>query len=271
MPFNLVKISKQAGIILAQCWLSMSSFGQVFELSIKEKQWLGEQIFINECSANIECTTSWNEGEEFPSLGIGHFIWFQAEQKTPFEETFPALLEFIRNKNAPVPIWIETEEPNSPWQSRAEFYSKFNSTEMVQLREFLTDSRSLQVEFIIQRLNQSLEAIITDFPIKDRPEIRGMIQSLRTSHRPYGQYALIDYVHFKGTGLAVTERYKAQGWGLRQILEQMMTTPTSLYSFVQVAKSLLEMRVINAPIMRNERRWLAGWEKRVETYLPPSN
>ena len=63
MPFNLVKISKQAGIILAQCWLSMSSFGQVFELSIKEKQWLGEQIFINECSGNIECTTSWNEGE----------------------------------------------------------------------------------------------------------------------------------------------------------------------------------------------------------------
>jgi hypothetical protein len=271
MPLNLIKISKQAGIILAQFWLCANSYSQAFDLSIKEKEWLGEQIFINECSGNIECTTSWNEGEEFPSLGIGHFIWFQAGQTTPFEETFPALLKFIRTKNAHVPSWLETEEPNSPWRSRAQFYSKFNSPEMVELRGFLTDSRSLQVEFIIQRLNQTLEVIITDFPEADRPKARDIIQSLLTSHRPYGQYALIDYVHFKGTGLVVTERYKNKGWGLRQILEQMLTTPTSLYSFVQVAKSLLEMRVINAPIIRNEQRWLAGWEKRVETYLPPSN
>ena len=254
--------------MLCQFLVFTEANSQIFQLSDTEIQWLGERIFINECAGNLECITSWNEGEEFPSLGIGHFIWYKAEQNAPFEETFPALLKFMSSKTKEIPEWLTVERANSPWESRNEFYSDFNSVRMIELRKFLAEHKSLQVEFIIQRMNLSLKTIISDFPERDRAEIRNIIQSLINSQQPYGTYALIDYVHFKGTGLKLTERYNNQGWGLRQILEKMMLTEPTLYSFVQTANTVLETRVFNSPSNRNERRWLAGWQKRVSTYLP---
>jgi len=262
------KTNKLFVFLICQILTFTEANSQVFQLSNSETQWLGEQIFSNECGGNFECITSWNEGEEFPSLGIGHFIWYKTGQSAPFEETFPALLTFMASRNAKIPEWLETEHVNSPWESRYEFYSDFNSPKMKELREFLAEHRSLQVDFIIQRLILSLNTIISDFPEKDRAKIRNIIQSLINSHQPYGSYAVIDYAHFKGTGLKLTERYKNQGWGLRQILEKMMLTEPTLYSFVQTANTVLEARVINSPIARNEQRWLDGWQKRVETYLP---
>ena len=99
--------------------------------------------------------------------------------------------------------------------------------------------------------------------------VREKLSTLAQSHPPYGSYALIDYVHFKGTGLTPSERYENQGWGLQQVIEEMESEPTTLYSFVQTAKRILSRRVANAPIERNEQRWHAGWHKRVESYLPP--
>ena len=40
-------------------------------LNEEQQQWIGQQIFNNECALQIDCLTSWNSGEEFPSLGIG--------------------------------------------------------------------------------------------------------------------------------------------------------------------------------------------------------
>ncbi|MBX9724225.1 MAG: hypothetical protein K2X81_22645, partial [Candidatus Obscuribacterales bacterium] len=45
-------------------------------LSEKEAAAVGQKIWRNECSGSIDGLTSWNAGEEFPSLGIGHFIWY---------------------------------------------------------------------------------------------------------------------------------------------------------------------------------------------------
>ena len=36
----------------------------------------GMKIWQNESGATVSGLTHWNEGEEFPSLGIGHFIWY---------------------------------------------------------------------------------------------------------------------------------------------------------------------------------------------------
>ena len=38
--------------------------------------------------------------EDFPSLGIGHFIWYRADQQSTFEETFPQLIEFMNTKRS---------------------------------------------------------------------------------------------------------------------------------------------------------------------------
>ena len=47
------------------------------ELSLEQENWIGQQIFNNECAMQISCLTAWNLGEDFPSLGIAHFIWYK--------------------------------------------------------------------------------------------------------------------------------------------------------------------------------------------------
>ena len=241
-----------------------------FQLTSHELKSLGEQIYSNECNTNFECLTSWNSGEDFPSLGIGHFIWFRADQESTFEETFPQLIKFMNTKNAPVPTWLnEKSDPNSPWTSRKNFYANFDSDKMKELRNFLAQQKALQVEFIVLRFNQTLNQIVLDFPESVRPEIEDMIRTIISREDTLGLYALIDYVHFKGTGLSHKERYLGHGWGLRQVLNEMLKKPVTLASFVESAENILARRVNNAPIERNERQWLAGWSKRLQTYLPP--
>ncbi len=80
------------------------------------------------------------------------------------------------------------------------------------------------------------------------------------------------YVHFKGTGLTPSERYENQGWGLQQVIEEMESAPTTLYSFVQAAKHMLSRRVANAPIERrmNSAGTPAGISALNPTYHHPN-
>ena len=85
-----------------------------------------------------------------------------------------------------------------------------------------------------------------------------------------GMYALIDYVNFKGEGTAETERYSGQGWGLLQVLEQLIQTRNDtplLAQFSRAAKIVLARRIANAPGERDEDRWREGWNARVATYI----
>ena len=61
------------------------------------------KIWQNECAGTIRGLVSWNRGEAFPSLGIGHFIWFPAGVTERFEESFPAFIQFCRRKGIRVP------------------------------------------------------------------------------------------------------------------------------------------------------------------------
>ena len=264
------------GVLLGQFATLNVAYSQIFELNETDFIWLGERIFANECAAEFDCLTSWNQGEDFPSLGIGHFIWFPQGEDFPFEETFPSLLASFQTDNIKLPSWINSDSKTSkvseigaPWKSRDQFYSDFNSAETIELRNFLADTKPEQINFIVNRLSRSLDDIVATFPMSQQATVREKLSTLAQSHPPYGSYALIDYVHFKGTGLTPSERYENQGWGLQQVIEEMESAPTTLYSFVQAAKHMLSRRVANAPIERNEQRWHAGWHKRVESYLPP--
>ena len=106
---------KNIAIPIIFTWISVNFSAQEinynFQLNSHELEWLSNRIYSNECNSNFNCLTYWNAGEEFPSLGIGHFIWFHSEQEPGFEETFPQLIEFMRIRNAPIPKWL-TEESN---------------------------------------------------------------------------------------------------------------------------------------------------------------
>src|SRR5229473_6825475 len=122
-------------------------------LSDAEALRIGKKIWQNECHGTIAGLTSWNEGENFASLGIGHFIWYPKGVRGPFEESFPKLVSFISARGAKLPtLLFVPNDLTCPWRTRAEFLAAQNASEMTQLRRFLADTVDLQAEFMVARL-----------------------------------------------------------------------------------------------------------------------
>jgi len=60
------------------------------ELSASQKAAIGKKIWQNECACSVDGLTTWNAGEEFPSLGIGHFIWYtRVPSPSPGRSSWP--------------------------------------------------------------------------------------------------------------------------------------------------------------------------------------
>jgi hypothetical protein len=229
---------------------------------------IGKKVWQNECAGTIPGLTSWNQGEDFASLGIGHFIWYPKGRQGPFEESFPKLISFISKRGAKLPtllLGVGRGLP-CPWNSRAEFLKAQNTVEMNQLRRFLVDTIDLQAEFLVARLEASLPKMLAEAAPADRTNVQQQFE--RLTKTPQGCYALIDYVNFKGEGVLRTERYQGQGWGLLQVLEAMRNNSDSDApdEFARAAKAVLTRRVQNAPPDRHESRWLTGWLQRVNSY-----
>jgi len=235
-------------------------------LSAAEARRIGKKIWQNECNGTVSGLTSWNSGENFASLGIGHFIWYPTGQRGPFEESFPQLVQFMRDRGAKLPSMISADRTvPCPWKNRSEFLSAQQSADMKQLRQFLADTIDLQSQFLVRRLEAALPKMLDEAGPADRPAVRANFQSLLESSQ--GCYALVDYVNFKGEGVLHSERYQGQGWGLLQVLEQMKNgSNLPVEEFSRAAAAVLRRRVANAPAERNEQRWLAGWLKRVNSY-----
>lgn len=238
------------------------------QLSESDAAWIGERIFANECNLKIPCLTSWNAGEDFPSLGIGHFIWYRENQREAFVESFPPLLDFYQQRGVDLPAWISAlPNRDSPWQRREDFLAEQDSARMQELRSFLNNTRHIQVEFIIRRMQASLPTLVA---AADRPqEVEKLFHAVAASSSPLGMYALIDYINFKGDGTSPSERYQGEGWGLLQVLEHMLETPEDaplMARFAESARHVLARRIANSPPDRGEERWRVGWNNRIATY-----
>ena len=235
-------------------------------ISRSELNAIGEKIFKNEAAGKKENLVYWNEGENFPSLGIGHFIWYKQGEPGIFEESFPQLVEFLKSKNVKLPK-IMAENKYSPWKDRQELINlkTKKNPDIEELTNFLYENKDLQIMFIFKRLESSLEKMLA--VSDDRENVRK--QFYRVASSPNGLYPLIDYVNFKGEGTNPNERYNGQGWGLLQVLENMKGTETgkaALTEFSNSAKFVLQRRVNNSDPSKNERKWLQGWFNRCNTY-----
>ncbi len=156
-------------------------------LSTAAKQRIGRKIWKNESGGTAAGLTHWNAGEEFPSMGIGHFIWYP---------------KGFRGR------WTDRD---------------FRSPRLKSLRAWLANNVSLQTDFIISTSRQALPRIMAAAPPAQRNRIRANYRKVATT--PNGTYALIDYVNFKGDGTNPTERYRGQGWGLMWVLMEMKNVP----------------------------------------------
>ncbi|GMU55580.1 MAG: hypothetical protein AMXMBFR33_47260 [Candidatus Xenobia bacterium] len=235
-------------------------------LTTFEQSWIGRKVWQNECHGTVAGLTSWNEGEEFPSLGIGHFIWYPRGLRGPFVESFPSFVRFARERGATPPsVALESA---CPWDSKQAFEQAQESEQMVELRTWLAATVDLQTEFLVARMQASLPRLVEAAPDPERVK-RNLDKLLAT---PNGVYALIDYVNFKGEGIAPAERYQGHGWGLLWVLLEMKDVPAgprAAYEFSQAARRCLDRRIANSPPGRGEERWRSGWHKRCDTYALP--
>jgi hypothetical protein len=240
------------------------------ELDSTEVDWIGEQIFSNECNRNPACLTAWNAGENFPSLGIGHFIWYRQGQVEIFDQSFPALMQFMQARGMTIPAWVITANYASPWADREAFLAEMNGPRLTELRTFLGATMAEQTAFIIARFDNALAAMLASMNESPRAAtLENNFYAVAATAPPYGLYALIDYVNFKGTGVSLLESYNGQGWGLKQVLLAMDNESADpLDAFITSASRMLALRAANAPAERNESRWLAGWNNRLHTYIP---
>ncbi|CAL7962859.1 conserved exported hypothetical protein [Gammaproteobacteria bacterium] len=244
-------------------------------LSSEGAKAIGKKIWQNECDGKISGLTSWNKGENFASLGIGHCIWYPAGKQDIFEESFPKLMQYMHARHVVVLRWLDKPNiPACPWQSREEFLCAIQNNEprLRELRQFLINTIPEQAQYLIYRLETVLPQILELAPARERPNIRREIEQLVQT--PTGIYALVDYVNFKGDGILAYKEPSPErfpGWGLLQVLREMQYAPKNLTpnaAYAWAASKVLKHRVASAPRARkvNEERWLTGWLKRVNTY-----
>ena len=230
------------------------------EFSIFELTAIAQKIYQNECSSRLDYLVYWNESECFASVGIGHFIWYPQLVNKKFDESFPKLLTFMKHQGVLMPQWLKDAE-FCPWDSNEEMQKDPRADE---LREFLQQTISIQAFFMARRINKALPKILNATEDSRHDKITKMFDAV--ANEEGGYYLLIDYVNFKGEGVKKTERYNGKGWGLLQVLECMRDTTNSKAEFARCAKKVLIRRVENSPKERNEKKWLKGWIKRIDTY-----
>lgn len=237
-------------------------------LTAAQKSAIGRKIWQNESGGKVSGLTAWNAGEEFPSLGIGHFIWYPAGFNGRFAESWPQFVAFARQRGLKPPA--VAMEAHSPWSSRKEFQRDFDSPRMSGLRTWLAANVGVQTDYIISRSRAALPKILAAAPGSERARIEANYHKVAAS--PQGTYALIDYVNFKGDGTQPSERYNGQGWGLMQVLGGMRDTASgapAANEFAASAKRILSRRIANSPPARGEKQWEAGWHNRCGTYAKP--
>ena len=73
---------------LLYCGVIADDFDHKFQLTSQELEWLGEQIYSNECNANFECLTSWNSGRIFLHLASDILFGFAPTNSRPSKKHF---------------------------------------------------------------------------------------------------------------------------------------------------------------------------------------
>ena len=252
-------------IIISVCKIAHAS---TTSISVADYSWIAQKIYQNECASKPENLLFWSKKEVFPSLGIGHFIWFPKGVDAPFEQTFPDFLRFVQRQSPTTQIPTD-DFTVAPWQSREVFYTLKELGRMQEWQVFLQSTFAMQSEFIVNRFQSKLPELIAQVSDNRKAEIQSKIDELVAFDR--GMYALIDFSNFKGLGINPKERYQDKGWGLLQVLFAMqMPKNTSeqalLDAFILAAKQTLQLRTKLASNSQLESTWLGGWFKRLDGY-----
>ncbi len=227
---------------------------------------IGMQIFQNEASGREDLLVFWSQYEPFPSLGIGHNIWFPQGRIFSYTEQFPLLCDFLEKYGIQLPAWLhEARKHGAPWASRDEFLQ--DTRRVQELRNLLKSTIDVQTYFMIERLEEKLLVIIQEAPFEKQERVAHVSALLKST--TLGMYALIDYLNLKGDGLNPKEESNGERWGLAQVLLDMpddLNYENVHKAFtISAAKILLRLVENSAPDYQRVK-WLKGWINRVSSY-----
>ncbi len=248
-------------------------FSNEIKLTQKQANFIAKKVWQNEGAGLDKYLIWWNKGEDFASLGIGHFIWFPKDHTERFREVFPMVIAFMQKKGIEMPKWL-TPETDFPWQTKEDFISakKAKTEQYMELFHFLKKTFGYQAEFMAKRLSGALPQMLESIEDEKKKEIikrrfYEVMYNKDGSVNERGLYVLLDYTNFKGEGTLKSERYKGQGWGLLQVLWNMDDkVPNKQKAFAQSASRMLSRRIKNSPPSRGEERWRKGWNVRLDSY-----
>jgi len=260
--------------ILLLSLLGLSTlFSSSIQLSQRDALYVAKKVWQNEGAGQDKYLVWWNKGEDFASVGIGHFIWFPKGHTERFREVFPMVVAFMQQQGVKMPKWL-TPRTDFPWQSKEAFFAakKAKTAEYMELFVFLKKTFGYQAAFMAQRLSKALPQMLESIEDEKKAAVikRRFYEVMHHSDgtlNERGLYALLDYTNFKGEGTLKSERYKGQGWGLLQVLWNMDDKEANKQkAFAQSASRMLSRRIKNSPPERGEERWRKGWYERLDTY-----
>jgi len=242
------------------------------QLNDKEAKIIANKIWQNEGSGKKSYLVWWNKGEEFASLGIGHFIWFTKDKPMWFFEAFPDMLKFIIKEGAKPPKWL-TPNTHCVWNNYQEwqYAKKHNTKKMRELTEFLNNTKALQAKYMVHRLNNAYTKLLNYAKTpQQKAKIKREFKKMLFKNGKVdmqGAYCLIDYTNFKGDGTLESERYQGYGWGLYQVLMHMDdTNPNKYNAFANSVRYILDRLIKVSPPKRRLYRFRKGWFNRAKTY-----
>jgi len=252
--------------------ISILNSGEI-KLTSKQSNYIAQKVWQNEGAGLDKYLIWWNKGEDFASLGIGHFIWFSKGHTERFREVFPMVISFMQKRGVILPKWLDSET-DFPWTTKEAFFKakKEHTKKYEELFTFLKSTFGYQAAFMAQRLSQALPQMLESLENEKKKEtikrrFYEVMHHKDGSVNERGLYVLLDYTNFKGEGTLKSERYHGQGWGLLQILWHLDDKePNKQKAFAQSASRMLSRRIKNSPPTRGEERWRKGWNVRLDTY-----
>ena len=116
------------------------------KLSKEQLLSVAEKIFQNETGGVRNNLVDWNDGENFPSLGIGHFTWFKASGgRSGFGDSLPDMIAYYKQKGIELPKLL-AESRYSPWKSKSELMAKKDLVdELVKSINGMTEQRATTI------------------------------------------------------------------------------------------------------------------------------
>ena len=260
-------------IVFLSFLLISTLFSSSLHLSEKDANYVAKKVWQNEGAGKDKYLVWWNKGEDFASVGIGHFIWFPKGHTERFREVFPMYVNFMKKKGEKLPSWLNNKTA-FPWKTKAAFFKakKAKTKQYQELFNFLKSTMPQQAEFMAMRLSNALPEMLKSISSTQKKSLikqrfNEVMYNKNGTVNKRGLYVLLDYTNFKGEGTLKSERYKGEGWGLLQVLEHINPNEENKQkAFSFSAKSMLSRRIKNSPPKRGEERWRKGWNIRLDTY-----